>query len=160
MNIVDIIVSLILLYSLWQGWSSGVLVQLSGIIGLVAGTWAAYRFTDVVEVWMKIDPTYHIGVFIAVLLAVLIGVIILCQLATRLLESGGLSLPIKLAGAVASALKFALIMALALKVVLIVNRENEFFDIKYLEQARAYEPITKIANYVFPYITQLYQQIQ
>ena len=44
MNIIDILVCLVLVLCVWSGWKNGILVQLSGIVGIIVGTWAAYRF--------------------------------------------------------------------------------------------------------------------
>ena len=37
MNIIDILVLVVLVWCVWSGWRSGILVQLSGIVGIVVG---------------------------------------------------------------------------------------------------------------------------
>lgn len=100
MNIIDILAGLVLVLCLWSGWRSGILVQLSGIVGIVAGTWVAYRFSHAIGRWLDLEEMPSEALFVIVLLGVLVCVILLCQLITRLLKAGGLAGPLRLLGAV------------------------------------------------------------
>lgn len=141
-----------LLYSVWRGWRSGILVQLSGIAGIVLGAWLAYRFSERVGVWLKVEEGYENFVFAAILIVVMIGVVFLSRLLTRVLSYGGLSVPIKLLGAMASFLKSVIVLALMLRTFELFNTFGRVADMKYMKESVAYTPLNNIASVLFPYI--------
>ena len=54
MTSVDIICGILLLYGVWRGWSKGVIVQLSGIIGLLLGGYLAWHYSEPVGRWIGV----------------------------------------------------------------------------------------------------------
>lgn len=159
MNILDIIVGALLLYALWRGWSSGILVQLSGIAGIVLGAWLAYRFSEQVSLRLDVPMQYNSLVFVAILIVVMIGIILLGKLLTKVLSYGGLSAPIKLLGAAASILKIIIILSLVLRTFESLNDNGKIVDTTYLQKSIAYKPLTNIASTIFPYIANFADKI-
>ena len=155
MNIIDIIVIALLLYSLWRGWTTGILVQLAGIAGVVLGAWVAFRFTQFIGEWLDSDPKYETLLFVAVIIVVAVCVIILCKLLTRVLSLGGLSLPINILGAAASFVKTLIVLALLVGLFDHFNGCGELLERKYLEESHSYKPLSGIAQNVFPYVVDL-----
>ena len=155
MNIIDILVLLLLVFSLWRGWKSGILVQLSGIVGIVAGVWVAYNFWRQIAAWLAVDTAHRSLLFAAILLAVLILVIILCHLLTRLLRFGGLSVPIKLLGIVFSAAKTVILLALIFTAFEYINEGDRLTDASYLREALCHRPLKAVSEFIFPYLERL-----
>lgn len=160
MNIIDIIAGVLLLYALWRGWMSGILVQISGIAGVILGAWLAFRFSGTVCRWFSLDTDYKWLAFVAILIVAMIAVIVVCKLLTKMLESGGLSLPVKMLGAVASSLKMVIIMALLIRTFENINRKTDITDNQYLQQSYAYEPVNRVADLIFPYLNRLYDSVE
>lgn len=154
MNIIDILVCIVLVFALWQGWSSGILVQLGGIIGIVAGIWVAYKFWKQIARWFEVDTSYSWIIFIAVLLSVLLTVIILLRLVTRLLKAGGLSAPLRILGAVFSVAKTVIILSLLLTAFEYINAGNRLTDGALLNDSVSYEALKNISEFIFPYLTE------
>lgn len=158
MNIIDILVSLVLVWSLWSGWRNGILVQLSGIVGVVLGTWMAYRFSHAVGEWLDMDEMPAEVLFVIVLLGVLVCVIILCRLITHLLKAGGLALPLRVLGAAFAVAKGVLILGLALVTLETagpwLSPKNRASLNKSLKEARSYAFIKQVGTFVFPYIAE------
>lgn len=152
MNIVDILIAALLIFAIWRGWSSGILVQLSGIVGVVAGAWVAYRFSGEIGQWLSVDEGYSTLLFVVILIVVMIAVIILGKLLTKILSYGGLSVPIKLLGAAASMLKAVIVLSLILRTFESLNDHGKIADTKYLQESVSYKPLNNIANVIFPYI--------
>lgn len=159
MNIIDIIVALLLFYGIWQGWKNGILVQLSGITGVVLGAWLAYLFSQRVSLWLGIEPDYKTLVFVAILIAVMIGVIITSHLLTKLLTYGGLSFPIKLLGAAVSCLKMVLILSLALRVFALVNQHDKITNQNYVTSSICYAPLEQVSDLIYPYISRMFDTV-
>lgn len=156
MNVIDLIVVIVLLACVWSGWKSGILVQLSGIVGIVLGTWVAYRFSHAIGRWLDLEGLPSEALFVIVLIGVLVCVIVLCQLITRLLKAGGLAGPLRLLGALAAVAKGALMLGLALvaleaAVPWLSPKKRASFD-KVLKEARSYAILKEVGGFVFPYI--------
>lgn len=156
MNIIDIWVGIMLVLCVWSGWRSGILVQLSGIVGIVAGSWVAYRFSHAIGRWLDLEELPSEALFVIVLVGVLVCVILLCQLITRLLKAGGLAGPLRLLGALFAVVKGVLLLGLALVALEAampwLSAKNRASLGKTLKEARSYEWLKGVGNYVFPYI--------
>ncbi len=155
MNPVDICVLIVLGYCLWSGWKNGILVQLSGIAGIVLGAWVAYKFSHVVAGWFSLGEWPAEALFIVVLVAVMVGVIILARIVTRILRAGGLALPLRVVGALFAVAKGALalgLLLLAVETVLPAGEKNSLPE--SVRQAKSYTAIRWVGEYVFPYLSQ------
>lgn len=160
MNVIDIIVGVLLLYSFWRGWRSGILVQLGGIAGVILGAWLAFRFSEQVGAWLSIATDYKWLAFLLVLIVVMIAVIMLCKFLTRILENGGLSLPIRMLGAVASTLKVIVILALILQLFESINQRTHITDESYLHASYTYKPLSAVSGLAFPYMSNLLGEVE
>ena len=156
MNIIDILVCLVVVASVWSGWRSGILVQLSGIVGVVVGAWVAYRFSHTVGQWLDLEEMPSEVLFVIVLVGVMICVILLSHLVTRLMRAGGLAGPLRILGAVFAVAKGLLLAGLALVAVeatLPWLGEKNGASLKHtLNEARSYSLLKGVGGYVFPYI--------
>lgn len=105
--------------------------------------------------------------FTIVLVAVMVIVIVLSHLVTRLFKAGGLALPLRMLGALFAVAKGLLLLSLLLVVVRMVveakgddsidlqssaNNKSLLHDV---EQAKSYDLINNMGQYIFPYITPL-----
>lgn len=156
MNIIDILVGLVLMLCVWSGWRSGILVQLSGIVGIVVGAWVAYRFSHAIGRWLDLEEMPSEALFVLVLVGVLVCVILLCQLVTRLLKAGGLAGPLRLLGAVFAGAKGILLLGLALVALEAampwLSAKNRASFGKTLKEARSYALLKEVGTFVFPYL--------
>ncbi|MDE7123533.1 MAG: CvpA family protein, partial [Alistipes sp.] len=55
MNLLDLIVCLALVVAVWNGWRSGVVVQVCSLAGLLAALWAAARYGAPAGEWLRLD---------------------------------------------------------------------------------------------------------
>lgn len=156
MNIIDILVCLVVALCVWNGWRSGILVQLSGIVGVVVGAWVAYRFSHAIGRQLDLEELPSEVLFVIVLVGVMICVILLSHLVTRLLRAGGLAGPLRVLGAafaVAKGLLLAGLALVALEAALPWLGEKNGASLKHtLNEARSYSLLKGIGSYVFPYI--------
>lgn len=156
MNIIDLLVCLALVWCLWSGWRNGILVQLSGIVGIVVGAWVAYRFSHTIGRWLDLEELPSEVLFVIVLVGVLICVILLCRLVTRLMQAGGLAGPLRILGAAFAMAKGALLLGLVLVAVEAalpwLSEKNRASVSKTLNEAHSYRLLQGIGSYVFPYI--------
>ena len=77
MNAVDLIVCLVLVLAVWNGWRQGFILQVCSLAGIVAGIWLAAQFGTQVGEWLRLDPDIAAaGGFVTVLVAVILVVAI------------------------------------------------------------------------------------
>ena len=73
MNTIDLIVCLMLVLAVWNGWRQGFVMQVCSLAGIIAGIWVASRYGAEVGAWLKLDETISAaGGFVVVLLAVVL----------------------------------------------------------------------------------------
>ncbi|KAA2897990.1 CvpA family protein [Alistipes onderdonkii] len=74
MNTIDLIVCLMLVLAVWNGWRQGFVMQVCSLAGIIAGIWVASRYGAEVGAWLKLDETISAaGGFVVVLLAVVLS---------------------------------------------------------------------------------------
>lgn len=158
-NIIDIIVLLLLLYAAWRGWSSGILMQLSGIGGIVLGVWASYEFGDLVCRWLSLDSGYRFLLIVALIIAAVLAVAIISKTLTGLFSNAGISFPLSLLGAAFSVIKMSFLLSLVVLFLewLVTLKLFQGVTFDYLHQAVCYEPLRSVGDVVFPYISKVGQ---
>ena len=105
MNAVDLIVCLVLVLAVWNGWRQGFILQVCSLAGIVAGIWLAARFGTQVGEWLQLDPDIaSAGGFVTVLIAVILVVAIAGRLVRRLFHFAGFGIADTLLGIAVSVL--------------------------------------------------------
>mgnify|MGYP001514390090 FL=1 len=90
MNTIDLIVCLMLVLAVWNGWRQGFVMQVCSLAGIIAGIWVASRYGAEVGAWLKLDETISAaGGFVVVLLAVVLLVAIAGRLVRKLCHFAG-----------------------------------------------------------------------
>lgn len=153
MNVIDIIVCVILVFALIKGWSGGILVQIAGIAGILAGFWAATYCSDKVAVALHMESASHQFAFLVTLVIVMIIVILLLKLVDKLLKSVGLSVPLRILGVIFSVGKWVLLFSLILSIYLSTIKTWNIAPSKEVTESIFYKPFKYVEENVFPYIT-------
>lgn len=153
MNHIDVISIALLLFATWRGWRSGIIMQLSAIVGIVVGAWVASNFSHIIAGWLSLDADNEAVAYIVALVVVMVAVIIILWMVNKLLTIGGLSVPIKILGAVASIAKMVLIMTLLQSLYLSVS---DNFKMAHkgtmLKESYTYPILKEVGAVAFPYI--------
>ncbi len=161
-NIYDIIVAIMLAWALYRGLSRGLILQFSGIVGLITGVWLAGKFSGQIGEWFNITDQRGLWViYVIVVVVVLIGVVLLLRAINKVLKIGGLSLPIRLLGAVASVLKYLLILALIQSLIMHFGEAFELDSsvIATIKESFSYQYIKQVGDIIFPYIGDMVEMI-
>ena len=145
----DIILTICLSAALIQGLFKGFTEQVIALVAIIAGTWAAYKFTglvcSMVQPYLNMsDRILHVIVFI------LIGKIIKASIDFVML--GWLD---KLLGGIFAVLKAALILGI---LIILFNTLNSAFNIvpeSAIDDSVLYGTLKRVAYTVFPYFKEL-----
>lgn len=151
----DIVVIAVAIYCLWGGWCNGILVELSGIIGIVLGTWVSYHFCESIalRVGIEVDRMPYWVLFTVVLLGVMVIVVALSHLVTRLFKAGGLAMPLRLLGMLFALVKGALLLSLMLFLVESFGNIGGSVELPdEVRNAKSYPIICRVSDFTFPYL--------
>ena len=112
MNSIDLIVCLILLLAVWNGWRQGLVVQVCSLAGIVIAIWLAAHYGARVGEWLRLDESFSAaGGFVAVLVVVVLVVAVIGRLLRGVFRFAGFGLVDTLLGVVVAVLKYLLVLS-------------------------------------------------
>jgi len=157
MSVIDIILSVLLLFGLVRGFMKGLFVEVASLVALIAGVYGAIHFSyyaaNILESKVSWDEKYINIVAFAITFVVIIIVISLAGKAlTKLADFAALGILNKLLGGIFGALKIGLILSILLVIFNRMNKTIPFVDEDDLENSILYEPVRSIAPLIFPNI--------
>lgn len=155
MNVYDIIIGIVLLLAIIEGWRRGIITQLCTLAGILIGVWAAFRFSNRVGTWIgyeQLSPTVSFIVLfiVAVLIALLVG-----WLMRKVIDAAGLGIWNRLGGVVVSIVVNCLILNLALNLFFTIDRQIDNKGTTKAEQSLLLAPLQKFSSTVMPYLTSI-----
>lgn len=160
MNTIDLIVCLVLVVAVWNGWRQGFIVQICSLAGLVAGIWLAARFGAQVGGWLRLDQNVAAaGGFVAVLLAVILLVAVAGRLVRRLFHFAGFGIPDIVLGVAVSVLKYLLLLSVLCSAFNALNEDYTLVGPRSIEQSKSYKPLLRLSERLFPYLERLGGQL-
>ena len=160
MNSIDLIVCLVVVLALWNGWRQGFIVQICSLAGIVAGIWLAARFGTEVGGWLRLDPEIAAaGGFVVVLVVVVLGVAVAARLARKLFRFAGFGVADIVLGIAVSLLKFLLVLSVLFSAFSRLNADYTLVKRQTLDESRSYRPILRLSESLFPFVERMYERI-
>jgi membrane protein required for colicin V production len=153
MNTFDIVAGIILGVAIIKGLKNGLVMELAALVGLLLGIFGAIFFSDVAESYLRqfIDFKYLKPVaFLLTFTAIVLGVHLIAKMINKVVEVAMLSIPNRLAGALFSFLKTALILSVLLVVIDYTGLHQSIFPERIKEQSKLYVPVRDFAPLVIP----------
>ncbi|MBF4466057.1 CvpA family protein [Flavobacterium sp. LC2016-12] len=165
MSFFDMIFGALLAFSLYKGFKNGLFVEVASFISLLLGIYIAIKFSSLMkEIIMKHvswNPnTIQITAFILTFILVVIGVYFLAKILTGIADFAFLGLPNKLGGAFFRVLKTILIMSVFIALFEKINFNNTFAKKETLDKSIFYNPVKKVAAFVYPSIEKWYESFK
>ena len=156
----DIILSICLAASVIQGLVKGFTDQIIALVSIILGTWAAFKFSDLVCGWAgpylhMSGQVLHVIVFILMIIAVIVVMHLLGKVIKASIKFVMLGWLNSLLGAVFALAKAVLALGLIFLLLTTLNSTLELIPGKYFDESVLYEPVKNIADIVFPYIKEL-----
>ncbi|HSD07828.1 CvpA family protein [Flavobacterium sp.] len=163
MSFFDIIVGLLLCYSLYKGIRNGLFVELASFLSLILGIYIAIKFSDILKNvlsgWLHWNPyTIQIIAFILTFIIVVIIIYMLGKLFTNLADFAFLGWINTIGGGFFRVLKTILIISIFLTLFQKINYHNYLAKKETLDKTIFFNPIQKIAGFVFPSIEKWYDK--
>lgn len=161
MSFFDIIVAALLAFSLYKGITNGLFVEIASFISLLLGIYIAIKFSSFMkELIMKHvswNPnTIQITAFVLTFILVVIGVYFLAKILTGIADFAFLGWANKLGGGFFRVLKTILILSIFIALFEKMNFNETFAKKETLDKYYFYNPIKKVAAFVYPSIEKWY----
>lgn len=163
MSFLDIVVGVLLCYSLYKGIRNGLFVEMASFFSLILGIYIAIKFSDVLKNilsgWLHWNPyTIQIFAFILTFIVVVIGIYMLGKFLTNIADFAFLGWINHLGGGFFRVLKTVLIISIFFTVFEKMNYHNYLAKKETLDKSIFFNPIQKIAGFVFPSIEKWYDK--
>ena len=165
MNFLDITIGILLVFSLYNGIKNGVFVEIASIISFILGVFLAIKFSYLVKSFLEGFVSWNpqniqITAFILTLILVVIGVHLLAKIFTKIADFAFLGWVNKLAGAIFSVVKTALLIGIVLNLVQKVNIDNQFISKEKQEKSVFYRPILDTTSFMMPMVTNWIEDVK
>jgi len=165
MSFFDMILGALLAFSLYKGIKNGLFVEIASFVSLVLGIYLAIKFSSFMkEIIMKHvswNPnTIQVVAFILVFILVVIGIYFLAKILTGIADFAFLGWINKLGGGFFRVLKTVLIVSIFIALFEKINFNNTFAKKETLDKYIFYNPIKKVAAFVYPSIEKGYERLK
>ncbi|MFI5220370.1 MAG: CvpA family protein [Bacteroidia bacterium] len=165
MNLLDVIISLPLLWGAYRGFKRGLIFEVFMIIGLVLGLYIAFKFSNLINGLVSKTISANSAVipylsFIIVFAAILLIVILLAKFLEGVLSTGSLNVLNKVAGAVLGLIKFALIVSVLLWSFKALEPHWNFINPATKKESLLYEPVLKTASFLTPALQDIKEEFK
>ena len=161
MNIFDLIVCLVLLLALFNGWRKGLILQLCSLVSVVAAIWLALRYGAVVGAWLRLDAAYaEAGGFVVVLLVGILLVALAGRVVRKLFRFAGLGLVDILGGVLLAAAKYLLLLSLMFAAFERINVNNRLVGKDKIESSITYQPVRNLSRQILPFVDWVSDEVE
>jgi len=155
MSVLDIILSVLLLFGLVRGFMKGLFVEVASLVALIAGIYGAIHFSyyaaNILENKVNWDEKYiNIAAFAITFVLIILIISLAGKALTKLADFAALGIINKLLGGVFGALKIGIILSIVLMIFSRMNKSIPFFSEDELKSSILYEPVKTIAPLIFP----------
>ncbi|SHG64403.1 membrane protein required for colicin V production [Salegentibacter echinorum] len=157
MNTVDIILALILLYGVVQGFFRGLLAEVASLVGFVVGIYAAIHFSYILSDFfsenLNWDTEYVNLIAFAITFILIVFIISLAgKILTKMAGFVALGIVNKLLGAAFGFIKIAFVTSVIIMFFAATNEDINLVEEESLERSQLYSPIKSIAPAILPSI--------
>ena len=153
MNYLDIIISLVLFYGLFKGFTRGLIIEAASLLSIIIGIFGALTFTPIIETLLSYFLTddklpSSIIIFTASLIIIVIGVNFFARNLTKfvkLVSLGGIN---KILGGVFGVSKYILLIGFLFVFVDQFSFMFEFFESTLLDESVMFESLKNVGYYI------------
>ncbi|AXT61735.1 CvpA family protein [Aquimarina sp. AD10] len=155
MNYIDIILGILLLWGLINGFSKGLFSSLASLVALVVGIYIAVHFSHIIGEYLQQyvdwpDGAMKLTAFALTFILVVVLVSLAGKLLTKIADYAALGVLNKILGAAFGVLKFAFIASVVIIFFEAINRNITLIKADTLNTSILYTPVRKLAPMVLP----------
>ncbi len=157
MNYIDVILGLLLIFSVIGGFKNGLITEIASLAALILGIWGAIHFSYITtELLIKYFDlkSYYLNIisFGVTFIVIVILVHIVGNVVNNMFDSMVLGVVNKLGGMVLGLARSILFLSIVLLVFDKIDNDVQIIPEETKAKSRMYEPIRNIAPSIFPFI--------
>jgi membrane protein required for colicin V production len=165
MNVIDIILALILLYFAYKGFSTGFIISVTTLLGLICGFYAASYFSEYTANWLSTDLGFKsqnlkLISYILTFVIVVVLVFLLGKFMTSVVKTVGLGILNRLAGAALGIVKGALIASFIFMLINRIDPAESLLSRSNKSDSIMYKPVSSFAPLVIPLLKKYTIQVK
>ncbi|MBC7747823.1 MAG: CvpA family protein [Methylotenera sp.] len=165
MGFLDIILGVLLAFAFYKGIRNGLFIELASLVSLLAGIYFAVKFSsfmrDILVGFVRWNPnTIQVVAFILTFIAVVVVVTLLGKLLTGVADFTFLGWLNAIGGGFFRVLKTILIISIVFAVFEKINYKHYLAKKETLDNSLFYNPIQKIAGYMYPSLKEWYSSLK
>ena len=153
MNYLDIILSLILFYGLFKGFTRGLIIEAASLLSIIVGILGALAFTPIIESLLSYFLSNEklpssIILFTVSLILIVLGVNFFARNLTKfikLISLGGIN---KVLGGISGVSKYVLLISILFVFVDQFSFMFEYFESNLLEESVMFESLKNVGYYI------------
>lgn len=154
MNIIDIIITLALVFGFLKGFSKGFVVEVASLGALFLGLLGAVKFSSFVakqlESFFNWNPIAIQTIsYLFIFILIVCGVSVLAKSLTKILSQASLGQINKFLGSIFGILKWAVLTSVVLFFIMKINQWIPIIDQEMINKSVLFDPITKLGEYLF-----------
>jgi len=156
-GVLDIFVIVSLLYSIFQGFTKGLIISLASLAGLILGIWGGMKFSNIATTFIEEQWGINFSIlsFTVTFLTILLGVYFLGKLLEKVVSILALGLVNKIGGALFSTVKMSLILTVLFTIVNQVNVQHQLFNPAHFTSAYSYPYLQMLEVNILPFVKDL-----
>lgn len=152
MNLFDVLTILVLVWTIFTGWRSGLVSQLLGLVGIIGGAILAVAYGAEVGKVLGLNESYSvIAGFLITFVVAMIVVSIVSRMLARVLSAIGLGWVNRILGAAFSVLKGVLVLSMLYAAIFSLNEQFGFIDPAIFEQSLSFDVVREAAAPLMEY---------
>jgi membrane protein required for colicin V production len=157
MNVFDIVIAALLIFGFVRGVMKGFFVEVASLAALIIGVYGAIHFSYFISDYLKESVSWSeeyvsLAAFAGTFVVIIVIIALLGKLLTKLANFASLGVLNKILGGVFGALKIGLILSVVFIFFGKMNNTIPFVQQETLDKSILYEPVKKIAPFIFPSI--------
>ena len=154
MNILDMVISIILLVGAVRGFMKGFILEIAMLIALIAGAWGAHKLAHIASPFLQnhfsITSAYlSIVSFTVVFILIVVLIIFLAKLLEGLLKITAMNWANRIAGGIFGIVKWVFILSLIFYVISPLDKKFHLLSEEQKAKSFFYQPVEKISGMVF-----------
>ena len=165
MSTIDIVLAVFLFYFAFKGFTSGFIISIATLAGLVIGFYAASHFSEFTADWLQKDmalesPNIRLIAYVVTFIIVILLIFLLGRFLTGALKTAGLGIVNRLAGALFGIGKGLLIASFLFLVLARIDPKESLFTASQKNSSVMYKPVSAIAPAVIPLLQRYTVKVQ
>ena len=157
MNFIDIVILILLVWSLIRGFRNGLFIEVASVAALIIGIWGSIHFSGytarkLLEMFDMQGEYIGLISFVVTFISIVVLVHFLARVIDKLMKAVALGFIVRILGMAFAVIKVVLILSIFFVILETADQKRRILPQKSIEESRLYRPVADFAPMLFPII--------